>query len=246
MPQDRIWLCGDVHGDLRALHRALAQAVEPPLAVILLGDLDPPQPVGEWLAGIGASGAETWCIHGNHETDNADFHDRTFLAEGSDRNLDGQVVEIAGLRVAGLGGVFREAVWYPPAPPVFESYAAYVSESVPRWGHADGRKAVIKNRVRKHRSSIFSDVYNQLADQEADVLIVHEAPSCHPRGFEEIDLLAKGMGVRLVVHGHHHQSWRFPYCERLGFHAVGLGLRGVLRRRDISRDLEQLTWPIKR
>ena len=64
-----IWFCGDVHGDIRHLQRALASAAEKPRALILLGDLDPPKPVGDWLAPL-SEHAEVWFIHGNHETDN--------------------------------------------------------------------------------------------------------------------------------------------------------------------------------
>ena len=42
MQSDEMWLCGDVHGDLRTLRRALWDR-SPPKAIVLVGDLDPPE-----------------------------------------------------------------------------------------------------------------------------------------------------------------------------------------------------------
>lgn len=61
---------------------------------------------------------EIWFIHGNHDTDTEADHDHLFGSAMADRNLHGRVVEIAGLRIAGLGGVFRCKVWTPPAPAI--------------------------------------------------------------------------------------------------------------------------------
>lgn len=238
MPQGNVWLCGDVHGDLRTLQRALKQVPVLPQAVILLGDLDPPEPVGHWLAPIAAQRIDIWFIHGNHETDtDAAFLDM-FHAPGAERNINGRVVDVAGLRIAGLGGVFREEVWYPPAPAHFANYDALYEhwlvrtpmsqrQALPALASLDERP-VFSPRLRKHHSSIFPDVYHRLADQQADVLIVHEAPSCHPHGFVAIDLLAQAMGVHHVVHGHHHDALDYRSAsEQLGFHALGVGLRGI-------------------
>lgn len=233
-----IWLCGDVHGDLRHLQRALAIADELPGALILLGDLDPPQPVGEWLAPLEALGPEVWFIHGNHETDNDTWYRNTFLSPGSERNLDGRVVEIAGVRVAGLGGVFREEAWYPPAAPRFDSYAAMAEHAhacTPKrergaWppGFVQDNALPPTGRLRKHRSSIFPDAYHRLASQSADVLVAHEAPLCHPYGFEAIDLLAAMLGVGWAVHGHHHADLDYLSADTSVDHEViGVGFRQI-------------------
>jgi len=34
--------------------------------------------------------------------------------------------------------------------------------------------------------------------------VTHEAPSSHPSGSAVLDELARRMGARLIVHGHHH------------------------------------------
>jgi predicted phosphodiesterase len=238
MLSEQIWLCGDVHGDLRTLRRALAQAAPLPQAIILVGDLDPPEPVGAWLSPVTDLGIDTWFIHGNHETDSDAVFLNMFHSPGAQRNFSGRVVELAGLRVAGLGGVFREEVWYPPTPPHFADYDALYDYWLPRTPRhqraalpalaALDERPIFNQRLRKHHSSIFPDVYHRLADQSADVLIVHEAPSCHPNGFEAIDLLAQTMGVRWVVHGHHHDALDYrAHRKALGFEAIGVGFRGI-------------------
>lgn len=233
-----IWFCGDVHGDIRHLRRALDGAAEKPRALVLLGDLDPPGPVGEWLAPLGDHGVDVWFIHGNHETDSDLLFRNMFESPGSERNIDGRVVPIGGLRVAGLGGVFREHAWHPPAPARHGSYAgmaAALRARMPRRLRppegAAGSQAtsVLCGKVRKHRSSIFPDVYHRLADQQADVLVVHEAPSCHPHGFEAIDLLAEAMGARWVVHGHHHVDYWRDKPGQAGVLGVGFRRVGLIR-----------------
>jgi hypothetical protein len=131
------------------------------------------------------------------------------------------VVEIAGQRIAGLGGVFREQVWAPPASWAFETPKEYIAKCGKgnRW--RDGLP-------RKHHSSIFPVDYYQLAGQRADILVTHEAPSAHQHGFTAIDELAHSLGVNKTFHGHHHD--RLDYSAertRLGFDAFGVGLRGI-------------------
>ena len=43
-------------------------------------------------------------------------YDNLWGSELADRNLHGRVVEIAGYRVAGLGGIFRGKIWNPAEP----------------------------------------------------------------------------------------------------------------------------------
>ena len=214
----RILIAGDSHGDFRTLIRAVHE--HRPAAVISVGDLQLQRPLQEELAPI-LELTEFWYVHGNHDTDSeADFSNLwgSTLAE---RNLHGRVVEIAGVRVAGLGGVFRERAWMPPAEPAFESLEAFLrSQHAARRGH--------DHLPRIHRSTIFPDVYQRLARKRADVLVTHEAPSAHPHGFEAIDLLAAALGVTRVFHGHHHDSLDYSaFNSASPFQAFGVGLRGI-------------------
>lgn len=61
-----------------------------------------------------------------------------------------------------------------------------------------------------------------------DILVTHEAPSCHPQGFKAIDDLARAMRVQKAYHGHHHD--RIDYSREwgsLGFQAIGVEFCGV-------------------
>jgi hypothetical protein len=79
-----------------------------------------------------------------------------------------------------------------------------------------------------HKSSIFYEDYTELYGQKADILVTHEAPSCHRHGFIAIDSLAQSMKVKTTFHGHHHDCLDYSEHEaKLGFKPHGVGLRGV-------------------
>lgn len=212
-----ILLCGDPHGRfdhiVRAAHETQASAV------ILLGDLQPRRALHLELGGVAQM---TWFIHGNHDTDSEEGFRNVWDSKMAERNLHGRVARLPdGTRVAGLGGIFRSKVWMPPKRPVFESGQEHATRTAyyDRWRGGPSLK---------HWSSIHPETVYQLAALEADVLVAHEAPSCHPHGFEVIDDLARAMQAREVFHGHHHD--RLDYSSsvaRLGFRTHGVGLRGI-------------------
>lgn len=170
-----------------------------------------------------------------------------------DRNLHGRIVEIDGLRVAGLGGVFRESSWYPrhdlKAEPLQDNYeqlikALYDKKRVIRniesdkdataYGVKYKKKAYDLSRQDlanktlcgnelKHRSTIFYDDWLKLSTQRADILVTHEAPSCLPYGFAGIDALAKSLRVKSSFHGHMHD--RLDYSDQ--FEKLGFNAYGV-------------------
>ena len=51
-----------------------------------------------------------------------------FDSKLADHNLHGRVVEIAGLRIAGSGGIFRGKVWEPPTPARFGTPLQYFAQ----------------------------------------------------------------------------------------------------------------------
>jgi predicted phosphodiesterase len=214
-----ILYCGDPHGQFRHILRAADELN--PSAVVLLGDLEPQRPLHEELEAIAH---KTWFIHGNHDTDTDQNWEHLWGSALAGRNIDGRVVELPdGTCMAGLGGVFRESVWYPslPSEPRYRNRAehAEATSQHDRW----------RNGVRrKHWSSIYPDDLDRLADLRADVLITHEAPGYHRNGFAILDTLAQSLGVRVTIHGHHHdrldssQGW-----DQQGFRSFGVGLRGI-------------------
>lgn len=109
-----LMLFGDPHGDFKPVIRAVQRYK--PEAIILLGDLTRDRPLHVKPADI-VDLTEIWFIHGNHDSDALDYRENlTTRLEGTPlagRNLHGRVARVAGLQVAGLGGIFRGAVWYP-------------------------------------------------------------------------------------------------------------------------------------
>jgi predicted phosphodiesterase len=215
--------CGDPHGSFDHINEAalLTNAS----AVVLLGDLEPTRPLHEELDPIRD---RVWWIPGNHDADSDDLWMRVWGSGLADRNVHGRVAMLPdGTRLAGLGGIFREAVWHPSqgaargGRPAFRSRAEHAAATPPngRWreGHA-----------RRHWGTIYADEVDRLSELQADVLVTHEAPGYHAHGFDLLDALAQSMGVRAVVHGHHHD--RLDSSARWasqGFASIGIGLRGI-------------------
>jgi predicted phosphodiesterase len=219
--------CGDPHGEFRRIIETAGHTKCS--AVVLLGDMEPQRPLHLELAPILECGVPLWFIHGNHDADSDEIWMRVWASEIADRNVHGKVVELPnGLRLAGLGGVFREEVWYPTDSAAREGAPAYrtrkehglLTPSQCRWG-GDGPP-------RKHWGTIYPEDVDALADMQTDILITHEAPSYHRDGFELLDTLAQSMGAKVVVHGHHHD--RIDSSDRWaaqGFKSYGCGLRGI-------------------
>lgn len=215
--------CGDPHGQFRHI-RLCAERLQP-TAIVLLGDMEPKRPLAEELA---EWADRTWFIHGNHDTDSDDNWRGVWGSTMADRNVNGRVVQLPdGQRLAGLGGVFRASVWDPsPAGPtggvpVYRTRSAH-AKATPRLDRWEG------SHSRKHFSTIYPDEVDRMMGLRADVLDTHEAPIYHPHGFQVLDNLARAMGVRIAIHGHHHDSidssarWAVQ-----GFRSYGVGLRGI-------------------
>ncbi|GAB3784853.1 metallophosphoesterase family protein [Dyella agri] len=212
---NRIFFCGDPHGHFE--HIIEAVHARRPVAIVLLGDVQAPEPLEVALRSI-IDLTEVWWIHGNHDTDSDADYDNLFGSSLADRNLHGRVVEVAGVRIAGLGGIFRGQVWAPADQPRYPSPEAFLA----RCGKGNRWRGGLP---RKHRSSIFPSDYGTLLQSKADVLVAHEAPSCHPHGFQAIDDLAVSLGVQMVYHGHHHRQadYRKDEAKRLGFRPFSVG-----------------------
>ena len=83
------------------------------------------------------------------------------------------MVKIGGYRIAGLGGVLEVKCGCRPMIP-----SSIRKEDYARHG---GKGNFWRGGLtRKHRSTIFPIDYASLASQKADILVTHEAPSCHP------------------------------------------------------------------
>jgi predicted phosphodiesterase len=213
-----IVIAGDPHGNFSPILRACIARHAGTL--ILLGDCDLSAPLSQTLAPLLTLGWQVRWIIGNKdaETETAFDNLATDYPEG---DIGGRVIEVDGLRIAGLGGVFKPRIWYPRAdepngriePPSFSTRREFLDSLRPREHWRDGLPLW-------HRDSIFPEDFTRLAQHRFDVLVTHEAPSCHRHGFAVIDRLAETAGARLIVHGHHHES----YTAKL---ASGIDVRGL-------------------
>lgn len=226
-----IFFCGDVHGKFGHVLKAVEKTpmVDRPAAAIFLGDLEPQEPLSRIFKHFIDAGIEPWFVHGNHDSSHPDTWRNTL--DCWERNLHGRVETIAGIRIAGLGGTFRNEIWYPDCPersdpsPKHQTYDDYIEWLTGKQPTRLRNDVRLSNRARQYSAAIFPDVVEALSRQQADVLVTHEGPSCHPFGFETIDRLAQAMGVKKLFHGHHHQD--ISYGNELGFDAYQVGLRGV-------------------
>ena len=69
-----------------------------------------------------------------------------------------------------------------------------------------------------------------LSKLRADILVTHEAPSCHPHGFAALDELVRSMRVVRSFHGHHHDDRSAQYMlgrEQRGFDARAVDYCGI-------------------
>lgn len=234
-----IFLLGDNHGNFDHIAPAIEReraAGNPVEAVVFLGDIEAQRDFEIEIAPILALGVEVFWIVGNHDTDTED--NWRHLQNSMHRRIDGKVVEIAGVRVAGLGGVFRGQIWFPRdsknagavEDPRFDSYAAFAADlrrrQPPRI--ASTMDTLKNGTLRKHCSTIFPEPVRQLASQHADILVTHEAPGCHPHGFDELTRLAQLMRVKASFHGHQHDCLDYSaHHAALGFRPYGVGFCGI-------------------
>ncbi len=215
-PLPKIFFCGDPHGEFGFINEAVERYH--PDAVVILGDLQPQDDI-EKVLGPALALTQVWWIPGNHDTDTEECYDRLWHGVLASRNLHGRVGNVAGIRIAGLGGVFRGQIWMPDLEPNYRSAQAFVKRS-PRSNLWRG------GLPRRHRSSIFPSVYEGLARQKADVLVTHEAAGCHHKGFCAIDRLAKSLNVRWLFHGHQHED--HVYGQYKGMTVRAVGYRGIV------------------
>ncbi len=250
-----IFFCGDNHSHFD--HIVTAVETYRPDAIILLGDIEPRQPLEVELARI-LSLTKIHFIIGNHDTD--DKQSYHFLVDSplAKGRIDGEVRTISGVRVAGLGGIFRSKIWDGNDDRNVASYAQLQYDLTRRYrqlqdtinaaerkfanqpsdklqGFIDinvrrlkEAKSAAEPKLLKHASTIFPDIYDRLSACKADVLVTHEAPSCHPHGFTVIDMLGRSLSVKTAFHGHHHDQRSYKDAvQTVGFQTYGVGFCGI-------------------
>lgn len=220
-----LWFCGDVHGEFKYLTRALLDAQRKPGWIIFLGDVDiDHKPFREILEPLRRNfpAVKVAFIHGNHDADT--YAHWSMLHDAGDAVvLHRKVLDFDGIRVAGLGGNFMGRIWSPPAQAVFRNKEKAMNRGPYQW--RDGQRP-----NPSLNAAIYPDDVDYLSKLRADILVTHEAPSCHPHGFEAIDHLARDMGVIRSFHGHQHDDRSEDYAlvrKELGFDARAVAYCGI-------------------
>ncbi len=204
-----VLFAGDPHGNFAPLISAVKQCQ--PEAVVLLGDYDLKKPLQDYIQSI-IGKTKIWWIPGNHDFDPPEHYHNLFSSQLSGQSLHLKVINIAGLRIAGLGGIFLGRVWYPPYSPKWQSKKHFIQVS----SEFTSPSALSL----KYKSAIWPEEWAQLKKLKADILVTHEAPKSHKHGFIAIDQLAEAMGVKQVFHGHLHEHYRTEI--RQGIEVVGV------------------------
>jgi predicted phosphodiesterase len=240
---------GDIHQNWHHVEAGLASLPAPPRTAILLGDIECTEPLDRLAAPLLDRGVAVYWIHGNHDYDTGPEMWANLTAP--DRNprtragaLHNRVVEIDGLRIAGLGGTFLPHVWRGDRRPDVHRRAHLAADIARNRPDLSPERA----RVMAHflaNLAIWPEDLDELATRRADVLVTHEAPSSHPEGAAALDSLARAMGARLIVHGHHHVTSHSLAPDGLRVLGVGDGWavdpsgavvwRGARRTRPLPR-----------
>jgi predicted phosphodiesterase len=216
---------GDIHQHWHHVEAGLATLRRTPTAAILLGDIQCDQPLDRLAAPLLDRGIAVHWIHGNHDNDGGpDMWANLASPERNPRTSPGalhaKVMEIEGIRIAGLGGTFRPRVWAPPAGPRLRRRSE-LGDDMLELGPAYGlnQRAALAHSL--STAAIWPEDIDALSSQRADILVTHEAPSSHPAGSAVMDQLARAMGARMIVHGHHHVASHARAADGLSVLSVG-------------------------
>lgn len=211
-----ILFAGDPHGSYTHLVPFVKEHSD--VALVILGDLQ--LTTTEELDKL-AQYCDIWFIHGNHDSKTVAAYEAIWGSEWKLRNLHTKVQTIQGVKIAGLGGVFRGHIWMPPHRPMFLD-PIHCCQYTPQ------EKLWRGGLPLRHRTSIFPSDFEQLESQKADVLITHEAPRPHPQGFGVINQLAQKMGVKKIFHGHHHDNFNYRGLKRdNSYDIINVGFRSL-------------------
>lgn len=202
---------GDIHRMWDRVERGLAKLATPPTAAVILGDVQCDHPLDQAAEPLLKRGIAVHWIFGNHDNDGGPsmWHHLTDPVQNpitSAGSLHARVVTVNGIRIAGLGGTFRPRIWEPPAPHRLHGRHE-LPEDVRQMGRGWRPEHIDALVHSLGTTAIWPEDYDRLAAQQADILVTHEAPSSHPSGNAALNALARAMGAKLIVHGHHHVNY---------------------------------------
>lgn len=170
-------------------------------------------------------------VRGNHDFDDQDQYGAVIGSKAlRGGHLHRRVVEIEGVRIAGLDGVFG-GPWRPKDGLVVSETRehwmahnrAYSGGSF--WRHTLEKQAGIAPGLQVgHRKYIFPEDAEYLRGLQADILVTHEAPlspEAAVEGYQIINDLAVDMGAKAVIHGHIHRAFETETKEGIKVYSIG-------------------------
>ncbi|MCF7971151.1 MAG: metallophosphoesterase [Methylococcaceae bacterium] len=214
MNKNQILFAGDPHGCFNNIVSAVFK--HRPAAVVMLGDYNLESPLEQYLQAI-IGETDIYWIPGNHDFDSRAEYEYLFNSALSNNNLHLKVVEVEGIRIAGLGGIFASRIWNPSEPPRWKDKQHWL-KSQPH--------PIKKIPLHKDNAIWHHEFEHMKRTLRADILVSHEAPSCHQYGFQVIDELAEALGVSKIFHGHHHRHYNDVLANRIT--VTGASLEGVV------------------
>jgi len=212
--KNKILFAGDPHGCFANVISAVFKYK--PAAIILLGDYNLEAPLEKYLEAIVGLTKIFW-IPGNHDFDSVTEYENLYFSALSYNNLHLKVIEIDGLRIAGLGGIFLGKNWRPGELVKWESKQHWLK----------CKPSNIKKIPLHLEHSIWHHEYQKMKELvRADILVTHEAPSCHRHGHKALDDLAKSIGAKMIFHGHHHEYYHDKLTN--GIRVTGTSIGGIV------------------
>jgi predicted phosphodiesterase len=200
---------GDIHGDFSSARRIMERHPEVPFWVCV-GDVADANGRYEGLP------ATLYWIKGNNE--NFDLIEADELPPTLRYIRNGVLLEVLGIRLAGLGGTL--------APTWYETPAAALPHPTKGRAEATEHSSRVKVRDDKRRHFVREEVTACAAMRAVDLFMTHEAPRPYrvgrlDAGKAPVNEVLAAMRPRLHLFGHHH---RFSEQEREGVRSVGLDL----------------------
>ncbi|MEQ1621973.1 MAG: metallophosphoesterase [Methylococcales bacterium] len=232
--KNKILFAGDPHGNFQPLINAVQKYQ--PEAVVLLGDYDLAAPLEEYLKDI-LGVTDVWWIAGNHDFETPVKHTSLFNSKLAHKSLHLKVVDIAGVRIAGLGGIFLGRVWYPPQPPKWTDKQHFLQTQFA--GRTDVELSL------KYKSAIWLDEFEALKSLKADILVTHEAPGSHRHGFRVLGDLAAAMGAKHIFHGHLHENYSRMIKNNIRVFGVADRAVANLQGRTLANESQNVTPEIR-
>jgi len=225
--KNNILFAGDPHGAFQPLIDAVKE--RRPTAVILMGDMQLKERLEVCLDEI-IGLTEIYWIPGNHDYEEP-YYSNLFDSSLAGNNLDGRVVEIDGVRVAGLGGTFKGKIWYPKdnqgmKHKTRDGFYQQLPSNQIKSGYKKSDGYLPGCLSLGYEGAIWPEDYGRMLKMEADILVTHESPRHQEKGFDALADLGKGMGVELIVHGHLHDHYKDLLGN--GIQVFGTPMAGVI------------------